>query len=197
MAKISGIDVPTLTWPEAAAPGTPASGKVVTYAKTDGKMYSKDDAGVETLMSAGAGSAALVGASVIWTNASNYTRTGSTTFADVDATNLSHTITTGAHRVQIGAAFSAAVASTGQFMMIDFTVDSTRLGSTDGLVVVSNFGGAGLYATSLVVVTPSALSAASHTFRLQFAVGNASHTGTIFATSALSPVSFWVNELPW
>lgn len=33
---------------EGAAPSTPASGKVAIYAKTDGKVYSKDDAGVET-----------------------------------------------------------------------------------------------------------------------------------------------------
>lgn len=40
---------------EAAAPSTPASGKVVLYAKTDGLLYSKDDAGTETLVSGGAG----------------------------------------------------------------------------------------------------------------------------------------------
>lgn len=32
---------------EVAPPGTPASGKVSIYAKTDGKVYSKDDAGTE------------------------------------------------------------------------------------------------------------------------------------------------------
>ena len=32
---------------EGAAPGTPASGKARIYAKTDGRIYSKDDAGVE------------------------------------------------------------------------------------------------------------------------------------------------------
>ena len=35
--------------------GTPAAGKVAVYAKADGLMYSKDDAGVETLMSGGSG----------------------------------------------------------------------------------------------------------------------------------------------
>lgn len=40
---------------EGSAPATPAAGRVVTYAKADGLMYSKDDAGVETLMSGGAG----------------------------------------------------------------------------------------------------------------------------------------------
>jgi hypothetical protein len=33
---------------EVAAPSTPASGKVVIYAKTDGRVYSKDDAGTES-----------------------------------------------------------------------------------------------------------------------------------------------------
>lgn len=33
--------------PEASAPSTPASGKVVIYAKSDGRVYSKDDAGTE------------------------------------------------------------------------------------------------------------------------------------------------------
>jgi len=44
-----------VTYLEGSAPATPASGKVITYAKTDGLMYSKDDAGTETLMSSGAG----------------------------------------------------------------------------------------------------------------------------------------------
>jgi hypothetical protein len=38
---------------EAAAPATPAASRVVVYAKTDGLMYSKDDAGTETAMSDG------------------------------------------------------------------------------------------------------------------------------------------------
>lgn len=33
---------------EGAAPATPPSGHVHLYAKTDGRMYSKDDAGVES-----------------------------------------------------------------------------------------------------------------------------------------------------
>lgn len=48
----------SVTFNEGSAPATPASTKVVTYAKSDGLMYSKDDAGVETLMSGGAGGAA-------------------------------------------------------------------------------------------------------------------------------------------
>jgi hypothetical protein len=40
---------------EAAAPGTPGSGLVRVYVKTDGKMYIKDDAGAETDLTAGGG----------------------------------------------------------------------------------------------------------------------------------------------
>lgn len=41
---------------EVAAPATPASGYVRVYAKSDGNMYQKDDAGVETGLAGGGGS---------------------------------------------------------------------------------------------------------------------------------------------
>lgn len=44
-----------VTVPEIAAPGTPAAGKVVLYAKADGLLYSKDDAGTETVVTGGGG----------------------------------------------------------------------------------------------------------------------------------------------
>jgi len=40
-----------LVFTEATAPGASASGKVAMYAKTDGRVYTKDDAGVEHLLS--------------------------------------------------------------------------------------------------------------------------------------------------
>ena len=39
--------------PEGAAPSTPATGYVAVYAKADGLLYSKDDAGVETPLGGG------------------------------------------------------------------------------------------------------------------------------------------------
>ena len=67
-AMAQGIDAngwtltnPTLVGPvlgtESSAPATPAAGKVALYAKsgTPGEWCSKDDAGVETCMSAGSG----------------------------------------------------------------------------------------------------------------------------------------------
>jgi hypothetical protein len=46
---------PKVILEEGAAPATPSSGEVKLYAKTDGLLYSKDDAGTETLVSGGAG----------------------------------------------------------------------------------------------------------------------------------------------
>jgi len=45
---------PKLIGSEAAAPGTPAAATAILYVKADGLWYSKDDAGVETLVSGGA-----------------------------------------------------------------------------------------------------------------------------------------------
>lgn len=65
MAKLSGITTPSLTYDEGAAPSTPAAGKVILYAKSDGLLYSKDDAGTETLVSGGAGGGS-VATDAIW-----------------------------------------------------------------------------------------------------------------------------------
>ena len=56
--------------PEGAAPSTPSAGKVYVYAKADGLLYAKDDAGAETLVS---GSAALAGSASQAFSSSNFT----------------------------------------------------------------------------------------------------------------------------
>lgn len=50
---------------EGAAPATPAASKTRIYAKADGLLYSKDDAGTETLVSGGAGGGS-VATDAIW-----------------------------------------------------------------------------------------------------------------------------------
>ena len=45
-----------LILPEGAAPSTPPTNKVAIYVKTDGLVYSKDDAGNETAVNAAAAS---------------------------------------------------------------------------------------------------------------------------------------------
>jgi hypothetical protein len=55
VADLKLLNNTTLHFAEAAAPSTPDASEVVLYAKTDGLLYSKDDAGAETLVSGGAG----------------------------------------------------------------------------------------------------------------------------------------------
>lgn len=53
LVNVTGTAAQTLITEHATAPGTPSAATVSFYAKADGLLYSKDDAGVETLMSGG------------------------------------------------------------------------------------------------------------------------------------------------
>ena len=53
MANIETLAADTRYFAEVAAPATPSAGQAVTYVKTDGKLYLKDDAGTETDLTAG------------------------------------------------------------------------------------------------------------------------------------------------
>ena len=57
--KASDNVFPQLIAAEGAAPATPAAGTVVMYAKTDGLLYSKDDAGAETALGVAGGGVAV------------------------------------------------------------------------------------------------------------------------------------------
>ncbi len=54
--KASDNVFPKLLFAEGASPATPAAGSVIAYAKADGLLYSKDDAGTETQLGGGGGS---------------------------------------------------------------------------------------------------------------------------------------------
>lgn len=58
-----GADTP-LEFKEMAAPGTPLSGAVLVYAKSDGKVYSKNDAGTEFDLTTGGGGEANTASNV-------------------------------------------------------------------------------------------------------------------------------------
>lgn len=60
-----------LVFNEEAAPSTPASGTIAVYAKSDGRLYSKDDAGTE-YGPFSSGSGALVGERKAWDNSGTY-----------------------------------------------------------------------------------------------------------------------------
>ncbi len=90
----------------------------------------------------------------------------SSTFADI--TGLSITMTTGAHRVLIGLSASMEVTTNNsQYVMLDFTVDSTRqfTGNSGRAFRASNADAANHLDMTFLT---AALSAGSHTFKVQW-----------------------------
>jgi hypothetical protein len=274
-------EFPYVTFAESAAPSTPATGLGLVYLKSDGKWYTKNDAGTEVeitglpdhladttdahdasaisvldtaavftatnvetalkelydgiaaggisptifaakgdilgasandtpaITSVGANGAQLVADSaqstgLAWRAAPTigvYTRTSadytttSTSFVDIDGTNLSFTITTLARRVKmgfVGSIFTGATAN--QQIFLDVTVDGTLQGGTNGGLVgirSPNDTTQRFYNGSFTYLT-DVLSAGSHTFKFQWRV--ASGTGTITGTTAGSKARWWVEE---
>lgn len=128
--------------------------------------------------------------------------TTSTTFVDVDATDVKCTITTAGGRVMVGFCGmvrfdnNAASPHRGYF---DLDVDGTRLGGDDGLVGLGTLTtDEPILPVSFVVLT-SELSAGSHTFKLQWKVSLSSNSLTLYAgagTSALDThPQFWAREV--
>lgn len=54
MATVDDFAFPKIKFAEGAAPSTPASGELSVYAKTDGKLYYKNDAGTEVELASAA-----------------------------------------------------------------------------------------------------------------------------------------------
>jgi hypothetical protein len=105
---------------------------------------------------------------------SDYTTT-STTFVDVDATNLSATLTTNGGDVFVFFAPLVALGSS-QIVFFDLDVDGTRLGGNDGIVATVPTG-VGVAVPIIAMVT--GLTAGSHTIKLQWKVS--AGTGKIYA----------------
>lgn len=241
MTRIDLHQSSKLTFAESSAPSTPAAGLVYVYAKSDGLLYQKDDAGTETLVAGGAGLSnpmttaedIIVGGAsgtparlavgtegqvlsvssgaVAWAAAgggfttpvapgqvayvkaaTNYTTT-SDTFADVDGTNITITKTfTGARHARICVALTGQSSVATGAIGFDIDIDGTRLlNTTYGLVF--NMGNTGAMPISFCLITSSALTAGSHTFKLQWR-----KVGAITATawgSGVYPVVMNVEEL--
>jgi hypothetical protein len=144
--------------------------------------------GVEFRAEAGGGGS-LAAASYKRTSG-NYS-TASTTFVNVDGTNLSLSITTGARRVQIG--FVGALSgSTQDTVLLDVTVDGTRVGGDRG--ITAQMINSPFYTNASFTFLTDVLSAASHTFNLQWAtLGGA--TATLHGVTASNPTcQFYVLE---
>lgn len=198
MTKASDNVFPKIIGAEGAAPGTPAAATAIAYVKADGLWYSKDDAGVETLMSSGPPSAAsdLVSGSFKRTTA-DYTTT-SATFVDVDATNFAITKTTGARRCLVGlvAACQTTGGAAGDAVIITLLVDGVNVGGSVGGLVGARFSTTGYRQTVSFTFMTDVLSVGSHTFKLQWYRAAGSGTITMFGgTGGEATAQFWVTEL--
>lgn len=129
--------------------------------------------------------------------ASDYNTT-STTFVDIDATDLALTITTTGGDVLVG--FSGSIEeNTGalEFVYLDVAVDGTRRGGDDGILMIGNTVSTEPQVMSFVYLV-TGLSAGSHTFKLQWKV-SAGGDATMWAGAGTSEKDvhpqFWAREV--
>jgi len=170
---------------QTADPAAPSDSSWKIYAKAPG-IYARSSNSVVGPF----GSSGLVGSMTHQNTGSAYT-TSSTSFADIDATNLSITITTGAHRAKVTFQADFNHGSLASLMQLDVLLDGVRQGdTTNGLATYRPNNNGDSY-ICYVFVTSTALSAASHTFKLQWRVD--SNTASLFR-SAL-PMQYTVEEL--
>jgi hypothetical protein len=106
--------------------------------------------------------------------------TASTTFVDV--TGATVTFTTTARPVHVSVTMSAYINNTGGTACVDVAVDGTRVGgTTNGLITISQHATASEGMDYSFSFDTAALTAASHTIKVQARVINGAHTLTINA----------------
>ena len=116
--------------------------------------------------------------------------TTATTFVDV--TSATVTMTTGARRCLVTVVAVGYNTNSSTDVYLDLAVDGTRIGGTDGLTGFTQItGGADIHDLCFSTITDP-LTAASHTFKLQFRVTGG--TGHIYNSPA-KPLRFVVKEL--
>lgn len=127
--------------------------------------------------------------------AADYTTT-STSFVDIDATDLSATVTTGGGKMLLFFTGTVYQSATTARVYLDISVDGTRLGLDDGLTVV-RVSSMPSHAGVAIAALSGTLSAGSHTFKLQWKVDSGTggmYAGAGTATADLHP-TFWGVEL--
>lgn len=133
-------------------------------------------------------------ANYVLNEGSDYT-TVSTTFGDVDGTNLALQITTTGGDVFVHFHGTCKQATGGHKVNFDVDVDGVRHGGDDGIVAQHDLGGDVAVVSFTRLIT--GLSAASHTFKLQWKVTGG--TGTLYAGAGTVGFDFhpqfWVREM--
>ena len=126
--------------------------------------------------------------------ASDYTTT-STSFTDIDATDLALTITTTGGDVMIG--FHGGFdCSAGANVYVDVDLDGTRIGGDDGIHAAA-VNATDFYGRISFVWLVTSLSAGSHTFKLQWKTSAGTvkmFAGAGTANADVHP-QFWVREV--
>jgi hypothetical protein len=179
---------------EAAAPATPAAGKVRVYAKTDSDLYQKDDTGAETGLAGAGGSASGVPIlrHVYQRSAGDYTTTSGTLVAvDATANTMSYDATVAANsriRVEFVGNLSQSAAVTPSICV---ALDGTPQQGTSGLAVTI---AASAVVNASFVWTSAQLAADTYTVAIYWARGS-SGTFTMRADAARF-ATFAVYEIP-
>jgi hypothetical protein len=192
---------------EAAAPATPATGDVRLYSKTDGLLYSKDDAGTETLVSGGAGGGG--GGNPVVYDIERYTGgdiTVSSTTVGADLAGVSDVVVAAASGdlVMIGANVRQESGVTPSLRLdVKCITGSTEnyvssLGTTPAAQGISGWlfaaGASGTVASGEVpyVVQAGDISGGNLTLSLRSWVTSSTRT---LAADADAPLLFWVRNL--
>jgi hypothetical protein len=122
--------------------------------------------------------------------ASDYTTT-STSFVDIDATDMAVTITTNGGDVLVvfNADLNIGTGGITLWAYFDITIDGTRQGNDDGLRVYSCNDGTDIGMVSIVYLA-TGLSAGSHTFKVQW---KKKGTGTLTLYAGAGTTSYDVH----
>ena len=174
--KVSEQAYPSTRYTEAAAPATPASGEVIIYAKADGSLYQKDDAGTETALG---GASGAVATDAIWDAAGDLAvGTGANTAAKLTKGSDGHVLQVSAGSVVW--ATPPAAASTGA----RYPVQTASQASASATTRVVTFGTAPTNGNKLYMLTvaegTSSVSSISQT--------NVTWTNMAIASAGVSPV---------
>lgn len=116
----------------------------------------------------------------------------SATFANVDGTDLSKSLTTTTGRVLILFTGTVYADAAGRALRFDVTVDGTRIGSANTNGLCQQYLDTNSETMSFAVIK-TGLSNGSHTFNLQWQIS--AGTGSLFSDTTTTPVIFQVIEL--
>lgn len=170
----------------ASANDTPA----IRSVGSNGTLLTADSSQSTGLAWAAFGSAAYMRTSGDYTIASG-------TFADIDGTNMALTITTGARRVLISFAGAIQSNTAGDGYCLDVLMDGSSLtGAADGITGGVMLTTANRRVNASFSFLTNALSAGSHTFKIQWRRVVGSGTLSLLGTTAGGVCRFSVQEMP-